>query len=569
MIVPLSWNEYQPDLDPATPGNITDMGGTFISEKGVRTFPGLARAVVGLPAQCYGVFGAYLLGTPVLVAATASGLYVASGGTFQQQVGGLLNTSNRWRFAAYGQDLIGVDGVDVPYYYRNSASGILPNTGAASGASSIQVNGLSANQTIPAGASVAIAGDSTNYVTTASRQANGSGTIASLPVSPNLTQAEATFAPVTFTNAPGLGTWQPLPGSPPVASLVTTTDYAVILVPPNSQTLYSNLSDTAPWVPNAASEVYQYDLAQIEGNITSVQRKRAYLAVYRANAIQSAYFVGGEIGWDFGNPGTISLTVGAAGNECVINTGDYDYLVGPDDFWSFDGYNLSRIPNHVKEWFFRDLNRQYQANIAGRYDITRDLVIWHYPSNSTARGQAGLLDSYIGFYQRPNPPRWFYGRLPVELPLQSPAPDPSFSPSQAQDSGLVLPSDHCLYFYNELNAFNPVGNSVFVTSQDFGDPNRQFVWEWRRLRPGFTQYPYIQQQGGTGQQTPNPAAKVIPLVQMTNTGTTPVAKAPSPLSGDGWFNRLVSGRLTRFMIVLNGIAELTQGHVDGGPTGEV
>src|SRR5262249_15913437 len=135
-----------------------------------------------LPSICFGAYTAYLLGTSLTVLATVNGLYTvpAAGGAVVPQVTGLANTQNRWRFSTYGQDLIAVDGVDVPYYYR------LAN-----------------------------------------------------------------------------GNFQMLPGNPPIAALVTTTDYSVVLVPPNSQTLWSNLSDTAPWVPDNATEVYEYNLANI------------------------------------------------------------------------------------------------------------------------------------------------------------------------------------------------------------------------------------------------------------------------------------------------------------------
>lgn len=474
---PLIFNEFAPDLDPITVGACQDMGNVHPYEKGFRTFPGLERAATGLPSVCYGSVAAYLLGTSITVGATVNGLYVRdSNGIFQPQVTGLTNTTNRWRFAAYGQDLIAVNGVDSAYYYRLAA-----------------------------------------------------------------------------------GTFALLPGSPPVSSLVATTDYAVILVPPNSQTLYSNLSDTASWTPDFAAEVYEYNLANIAGNITSVQRKRSLLAVYRQNAIQSATFVGGAIGWDFGQPGTISLTVGVAGNECIINTGDYDYLVGPDDFWQFDGYNLSRIPNHCKEWFFRDLNQEYAANIAGRYDLQRDLVIWHYPSRNTTRGQSGLLDSYIGFYQRPNPPRWFFGRLDVELPMIGVMPDPDLSSSSTTPDSGIIALDHDLYLYDDDVTLAPV-SGTFITSNDFGD--RQHVMQTRRVRPGFTTYPV---PGATGA----PPAKCTPYNQMTITGTAPVAGSVSPISADGWFNLMNTARLQRFRIDLYGTAELAQGYVELNVTGEI
>ena len=482
MLVPLIFTEFAPDEDPLTPGACQDMNGVFPVEKGMRTLPGLTRVSSGLPSTCFGAYTAYLLGTSITVLATVNGLYVLdANGVAQPQVTGLANTSNRWRFAVYGQDLIAVNGVDPDQFYRLA-----------------------------------------------------------------------------------VGNFSPLPGNPPIASLVATTDYAVILVPPNSQLLFSNLSDTAPWAPNFAVQVYEYNLANIPGNITSVQRKRSLLAVYRQNAIQSATFVGGSIGWDFGSPGTISLTVGAAGNECVINTGDYDYIVGPDDFWQFDGYNLQRVPNHVKEFFFRDLNQGFRQNIAGRYDVLRDLVIWHYPSRNTTRGAAGLLDSYIGFYQRPNPPRWFFGRLDVELPLETPAPDP-LHVTTTPDSGVVR-LDHSLFLYDDLNAYGPTSD-VFVTSNDFGD--RQHIWATRRIRPGFTQFPFVQGPNGVNPKLADPAAKCTPLNQDGLTGVPPIPGPPENLSFDGWFNLMNTSGLQRFRIDLFGTAELGPGNVDMNNVGEV
>jgi hypothetical protein len=56
---------------------------------------------------------------------------------------------------------------------------------------------------------------------------------------------------------------------------------------------------------------------------------------------------------------------------------------------------------------------------------------------------------------------------------------------------------------------------------------------------------------------------------MGPTGVAPVAKAPTTISQDGWFNRMVSGRLVRYRMDLYGTSEVAQGTVDMDPTGEV
>jgi len=466
----LIWNEFAPDLDSLTPGNITAMRKFRPTEKGVATVSPMSVLCSSLPSTCYGAFVAYLLGTQCILLCTINGVYIALGGHPSPLGTGFLNSVNRWRAAPYGQYFILANGVDPTQYYNNSTNLLLPLT-----------------------------------------------------------------------------------GSPPIASLVASTDYAVILVPPNSQTLYSNLAPTASWTPNGPSQVYQYTLAQLAGNITSVQRKRSLLAVYRQNAIQAATFVGNLIGWDFGSPGTVSTTVGVKSNEMLINTGDIDYFVGPDDFWSFDGYNLNRVPNHVKEWFFGngvkqgDLNQPFAQNMVGHFDNINDLIMWHYPSNATARGQAGMIDSVIGFYNRGAQPRWFMDRLDLDYALTG----------TALNTHGVIATDHSL-MVNDDTAPLSIISDMYVTSQDFGD--RQHVWQTTRIMPGFTTYPVP--------TTSSPPARILPLVQM-KVGTAPVPKVGKAISDDGWFNIVTTGRLTRWQLKVYGPCEQSAGNVETYITGEV
>jgi hypothetical protein len=473
---PLTFRDFAPDLDPITPGMCVDMAGFYPTDKGYRTLPADIRISNPLPSKAFGATSVLLLGTPLVAAATNNQLFVLSsipmGAPYTPvpwigQGLNLTNVSNRWRFAAYGQDLIAVDGVDAPQYYRLSN-----------------------------------------------------------------------------------GAFMPLPGNPPVASLVATTDYAVILVPPNSQTLYSNLSDTGSWTPDVATEVYEYDLAQIAGNITGITRIRSLLAVYRQNAIQVATFVGGQIGWDFGQPGTITLNKGAVSQECVVSTGDVDYILGPDDFYSLDGYNFNRVPNHCKEWFFRDLDNRYIANVAGHWDPIRALVMWHYPSVNA--NPPGSLDSVIMLNVRTG--FWGLDRETVDIPVIGGRGgiDIGFQPSHS----VIKPDHTCTVDGQSLNV--PVTSGVYITSNDFGD--RHLMYQTRRVRPGFYTYP-----APLGSAPP---CRVTPLTQYVP-GTTPVAQPTVAISDDGWANTVVTGRLTRFQVNVYGECELAQGDVDLSSAGGV
>lgn len=356
--------------------------------------PGLQLVSNALPSQVLGLFAGLLIDVPISVAATDNQLWIWNNGFYQSSAAALITTENRRRFAIYGNLIIVVDGVNVPYYYSS-----------------------------------------------------GFPTLAFQPL----------------PNWPGnFGTINP--------SIVETTDYSTVLVQANSQVLWSSLVPQGPYIPSVPAQVYQYDLGQIPGDITAVHRLRSLLVVYRQNAFQCATFVGVDIGWDFGQPGTISEDIGAAGNECVVNTGDYHYIWGPDDFWQFDGYNLNRIPNNLKQFIFRDLDQGFFANVAGRYDVNRTLVFWHYPSiNANPRGS---LDSWVCLNLRTG--KWGFGRLPIDLPLTGLMVDP-ISSQTTPDSGVAL-QNHALYLYDENASFQPAAVSpapapappfvLFITDQD-------------------------------------------------------------------------------------------------------
>lgn len=347
--------------------------------------------------------------------------------------------------------------------------------------------------------------------------------------------------------------FQLLTGSPPAASIVVVTDNAVILVLPGSQTFYSNLSDTASWTPNFAAQVYEITVGQTIGNITACHRLRNGMSLYKRNALHYGIFVGGALGWDLI---TISEQVGVAGNECVVSTGDYDYIWGPDDFWLFDGYNLNRIPNNLKEWAFRTLDNRYAANIFGRYDIENDLIVWHFASSDA--NPIGTLDSYICLYLRTG--RWGCGHFSIETPLQGVTTQLS-ELYQANQSGVVQ-LDHTLY----LNDTDPTqsittGVSTYITTGDFGDYQRMF--QTRRIRPGFSTYP-----NAPSGSNPTALTQCTPLNQYVG-GNTPVAGQATPISPDGWFNLMNTARLQRFRIDLYEQAELVGGQIDINPQGEV
>lgn len=84
--------------------------------------------------------------------------------------------------------------------------------------------------------------------------------------------------------------------------------------------------------------------------------------------------------------------IGTSGAESVVTIGTQHLFIGPSDFYTFDGTVPKSIGADVREWFFRDLNLPYRANIVGTVDIARSLVYWYYPSTAST---TGTLDSVL------------------------------------------------------------------------------------------------------------------------------------------------------------------------------
>lgn len=102
---------FSPDVEPTTPGAVTDCGNLIPYESGMRAAPTPANVgVAALPAACRGsAVTRSLVGTSRLFAGTAGSLYEASGATWASVGSGYtLGTDDVWRFAAFGNDSLAV-----------------------------------------------------------------------------------------------------------------------------------------------------------------------------------------------------------------------------------------------------------------------------------------------------------------------------------------------------------------------------------------------------------------------------------------------------------------------------
>lgn len=332
-----------------------------------------------------------------------------------------------------------------------------------------------------------------------------------------------------------------LGGSPPVSSIVQGTPYALFLVAPNSSNWIASLN-SALWTPSIPTQTVTGTIRNGAGDLTAAHQLRGGIAFYKRQSLTYGQFSGPPNYWDFGNG--ISTKIGAPGQEAVANLGDIHYFPGPDDFYSFDGYSLQRVPNQLKEWFFANLNQQLDYLISARWDQERSLIFWHFPS-ITANPETAL-DSWICLNLRTG--KWAADRsavrvdVPVFASIQTgqltyaslTEQYPTYGDmdflygdlrSRAIDqTGVIRTSDHGLYFYN-----GQPGRASHTT-HDFGD--RVSLYQVTQIQPHYSIYP---EAGATMQ----------PLNQKRRVGA-PVAGAARPLKDNGAFDMENTARLQRY-----------------------
>ena len=347
--------------------------------------------------------------------------------------------------------------------------------------------------------------------------------------------------PVQQFTAPS--TWAALAGSPPVSSIVQATDHSLFLITVNTNTWISSLSGT-DWTPAIANSVVTGNLDSTHGNITAGHALRSGIALYKNAALHMGFFVGPPFFWDFRK---ISDEIGAPSQEAVANLGYYQLFPGQDDFYKFDGFTLERIPNNLKEWFFRVLDGPNKDKMAARWDIENSLVFWHFHSISAS--PEGPLDSWICYNLRSHKWTGDTAAEKVDLPAFRPLETghltydkwtttfPTYGGITAGTlygdlksrvnsiSGAVRSSDQFLHLYNGAS-------TGFVTSHDFGDRHSQYMCN--RVKPWFSLFP-------------TSGATLQPLNQQKD-GTTPVGGATKNISDDGWFNIRNTALLQRYKI---------------------
>jgi hypothetical protein len=187
------------------------------------------------------------------------------------------------------------------------------------------------------------------------------------------------------------GAFGALAGSPPIFSIVEATDFSLFGIVPISNEYWFTLNDTV-WTPSIATATGFATLSSTAGIIVAAKELLGGISMFKRNALHYGTYQGPPFYWGFQ---TISNKVGTLGPNSVVTVDTMQYFVGPDDFYQFDGYSLSRIPNNLRKWFFANMDSNFAANIFATYDQPRGQVVFWFPSINA--NPKGVFDSNVAF----------------------------------------------------------------------------------------------------------------------------------------------------------------------------
>lgn len=350
----------------------------------------------------------------------------------------------------------------------------------------------------------------------------------------------------------GFGTWRalftdiiainPAPWLPfataPTGKLVAASDVSLFLTELLHKTKWWSTVNETLWTPAIETETVTASLDTTPGVIIAIAPLRGGMVFYKINSTYFASFTGPPFFWLFQ---VASHQVGCIGTNARVGVRDVEYFVGPDDFYTFDGFAVNPIPNPLKEWFFGtssdpDLLGQCQA----RFDENTSCIFWHYISLGGT-----TLDSWICLNIRTL--QWTAGNLLIDTVVQGmfPAAGPSAFLDNHHTVPGVIDSAHQFSVYN-----GPTTGGSSLTTGDIGD--RHFMWNVNRIRPAWTVRPTT--------------AQATMLTAYTPGG--PYALGTSvAMDSNGWFNLVSTDRLQRILLTMTGPAEIVSLELAVQPAG--
>lgn len=385
---------WAPDLDPATPGVLSDCKDLIPTIRGMQPAPQAVQQIA--PFFPSTVLGAALSnrldGTKRMFAGTSTKLYedVSNAWTSVGRAAAYTTPSDgRWRFDIMGQATVAVNGGDkvqvaIDGNFNDVAVGV---------ASITMTNGGSGYTTAP---TVTLSAPASGVTATATANLTGS-TVTSISLT-NVVEGYGagsgyTTAPtVTITGGGGTGaTAVANLVSVPIGKIVAVIAEQVFVCNMSSPAgqmadswFCSGIADYTAWTASQSTQCAYARLIDTPGGITACQALGNNAIIYKNGSMFLGTRVGPPFIWQWDK---VSVKIGTYCQESVISIGTAHYFIGPDNFYMYQvGGQPTPIGDNVKEWFYADINPQYTTKMASFYDEQKSLLYWAYVSNNSIDG---------------------------------------------------------------------------------------------------------------------------------------------------------------------------------------
>ncbi len=291
---------FSPDVDPVTPGVMTDCTNVIPYETGMQGAP-TAVAPAGVPVLAAAAQGAAVVtkldGVRRIFAGTQTKLYELSGGVWldvsrgASYVGG---PDTRWMFCQFGDTTL-----------------------AANAAQPIQ-------------------------------RSNGSGAFADTATAP--------IAKIVFS----------------VGAFVMALNVNDGTVKPDGWANCASFDDTS-WTASVSTLANNGRLVSTTGPITAGGRLGEFAIAYKEKAIYVGQFVGAPATFDWVE--VPSGNAGCVGQDAWCDVGGVHFVVGPDNFWLFDGTRPQPIGDgKMRQWFYNNSSANFLYKTQCVFDAQNNRV---------------------------------------------------------------------------------------------------------------------------------------------------------------------------------------------------
>lgn len=296
----------------------------------------------------------------------------------------------------------------------------------------------------------------------------------------------------------------------------------------------------ADWAPNVSTLANSGRLVSAPGAITAGGRLGEFAIAYKEWAIYVGQFVGAPATFDWVQvPGV----AGCVGQDAWCDVLGAHFVVGPDDFWLFDGTRPAPIgTGQVRQWFFNNSNPLYRYKTKCIFDEQNHLVYVYFAGKSSAVNNSALVYHLIS-------KQWGFINLSIQAAINFVQPaitiDGLGSLSATIDGLPNIPFDSQYWLGggrlpgvfdsagNVVTLSGPALNSSFTTGE-LGDDDQ--VTTLTKIRIRFQQ---------------SPTSAVVTGMQKMNEGDPFVNGQPVALT-NGQFDVRQTGRFHAALFELNG-----------------